>query len=96
MIAKLRGSSKSYSALGECSASGANIFCGVECDGGGVNIRVRPQGKLLVFFGATDEIRMTEGCDDESDSIQLKAGTDDKEFLLSPVAGAACPAYEKW
>ena len=98
MLAKLRGSSKTYTSLGECSASGSKIFCGVECDGGGVNIRTRPQGKLLVFFGDTDEIRMTGGCDeaDEGDSIQLKAGTDDKEFLLNPVAASACPAYEKW
>lgn len=98
MLAKLRGSSKTYSSLGECSASGSKIFCGVECDGGGVNIRTRPQGKLLVFFGDSDEIRMSESCDEaeEDDSIQLKAGSDDKEFLLNPVAGSACPAYEKW
>lgn len=97
LIAKLRGSSKSYTALGECSASGANVFCGVECDGGGVNIRSRPQGKLLVFFGRGDGIRLAEGCDpSEGDYVDLKPGIDDKEFLLSPVAGAACPAYEKW
>lgn len=99
MMAKLHGSSKTYTAIGECSASGSNIFCGVECDGGGVNIRSRPEGKLLVFFsGPNAEIRMTEGCDgaDESDYIELKPGSDDKEFLLNPVSGSACPAYEKW
>lgn len=98
MMTKLRGSSKTYTAMGECAASGSNIFCGVECDGGGVNIRSRPEGRLLVFFRQSDEIRMTEGCDgaDESDYVELKPGTDDREFLLNPVAAANCPAYEKW
>lgn len=99
MMAKLRGSSKTYTAMGECSASGANIFCGVECDGGGVNLRSRPQGRLLVFFAnENSEIRMTEGCDeaDEGNYIELKPGDDDKEFLLNPVNAGACPAYERW
>lgn len=95
LIAELRGSSRIYSAMGECSASGSNIFCGVECDGGGVNIRARQQGKLLVFFGDSDEIRLTDGCE-EGDSMQLQAGADDKEFLLNSVPAAACSPYEKW
>jgi hypothetical protein len=95
LIAKLRGSSRTYSTTGECSASGSNIFCGVECDGGGVNIRARQPNKLLVFFGDSDEIRMADGCD-EGDSLQLKAGADDKEFLLSAVPQDACPPYGAW
>lgn len=98
VIAKLRSSSKTYSAMGECSASGAKIFCGVECDGGGVNIRTRSQGKLLVYFGDTDFIRLAESCDavDEADGVELKSGSDDREFLLGPVSASACPPYEKW
>lgn len=99
LIAKLRDKTKPYSVIGECNASGANIRCGVECDGGGVNIRKRQEGKLLVYFGDYDEIRLAEGCGEEEDpdkTTDLKAGADDKEFLLNPVAAENCPAYEKW
>lgn len=98
MTAKLRGSSKTYKTTGECSAHGAEIFCGVECDGGGVNLRSRPKGRLLVFFRKSEEIRMTDGCDgmDDYDAFELKPGVDDREFLLDPTSAASCPAYEKW
>lgn len=97
LLAKLRGSSKTLTGVGECSASGVKIFCGIECDGGGINIRTRPAGKLLVYFGDTDSISLSESCDGgDENRVELKAGADDREFLLNPVAASACPAYEKW
>lgn len=95
LIAKRRGSSKTLTSLGECTASGERISCNVECDGGGVKVRHRPDNKLLVYFeNAESYIRLTEGCDEEEDTVELKPGSDDKEFLLTQTA--SCPAYDDW
>lgn len=94
-----RKASRPLSAAGECSpsADGKGIWCGVECDGGGVVIERRDGGKLLVDLEATGRIRMTEGCDgEEEDSVDLVPGKDDKTFLLAPLAAAQCPVYEDW
>lgn len=99
--ARLRGHSggKPLEASGECSPTedGKGIWCGVECDGGGVMISRRDGGKLLVDLQSTGRIRMTEGCDEsDEDGIDLEPGRDDRAFLLSPVEAAECPPYEKW
>lgn len=95
LLAKLRGSTKTLESGGECSANGARISCNVDCDGGGVRITPRPDGKLLVSFADADSyIRMSEGCDAEENAIDLKPGSDDKEFLLAKTE--ACPAYDDW
>ena len=86
-------------AFGECapSADGKRILCGVECYGGGVVIRRRDGGKLLIDLAATGRIRMTEGCDDgEEDGVELLPGKDDRTFLLNETAAGQCPAYEDW
>ena len=86
-------------ASGECapSADGKRIFCGVECDGGGIVIRQRDDGKLLVDLAATGRIRMTKGCDEEGeDGADLLPGKDDRTFLLGRSAAGQCPAYEDW
>lgn len=98
--ARLRGGGKPLVASGECSPhpDGRSIRCGVECDGGGVIIRQRAGGKVLVDLGATGGIRMTQGCDgdDEEGAVELLPGADDKEFLLSRQGDSACPHYEDW
>lgn len=96
---RLRGqsSSRPLTASGECSvsANGKRIFCGVECDGGGIVIRARDGDKLLVDLGAVGSIRMTEGCDaNEEDGVDLLPGKDDRTFLLG--RASECAAYENW
>lgn len=95
MPVKRRGSSETITAIGECGTNNGRIFCGVECDGGGVVVSLRAPDKLLLDLGAHGYIRMSAGCD-ESDAVDLEAGADDREFLLSRVADAECPAYEDW
>ncbi len=94
----LRRSGRQVTAGGECvpSQDGRNIYCGVECDGGGVLIRrTSAKDKLLVDLEATGRIRMSDGCDDEA-GIDLESGADDKKFLLSALPARACPPYEDW
>ena len=64
---------------------------GVDCDGGGVQLSHGADGKILLDLTEHGYIRMTDSCgEDEAGGFALEAGKDDKEFLLSPVAGKAC------
>lgn len=87
------------SAMGECrpTADGKAIFCGVDCDGGGVNVKRSGDGKILVDLEAVGRLRMTSDCGEDGDSaFELTSGTDDKRFLLSRRPDAECPAYDDW
>jgi hypothetical protein len=59
------------------------IWCGVDCDGGGVNVEARKEGaELLVRL---DRIRVSSECggaDDESNSFDITGGADDKLFVV--------------
>jgi hypothetical protein len=92
MLAKQRGGSATLTAMGECAPYGDRISCGVECDGGGVTVSRRPGDKILISL---DRIRMSAGCD-EGDAVDLEAGADDREFLLSRAPDSECPAYDDW
>lgn len=102
LLARLRDqkTARPLSAMGEC-APGRNdkaIFCGVECDGGGVVIRLRDRpDQLLVDLSASGRIRMTSDCgEDEENAVELEPGEDDRTFLLTKTAEADCPAYDDW
>lgn len=96
MSAKTRGSARTLKALGECGPNGGSIGCGVECDGGGVSVTRRPGDRILVSLGEGGRIRMTEGCSEEENAVDLEAGEDDREFLLDRLPERACPPYETW
>ncbi len=95
--AKLRGGARKQTAAGECSITPTGkIFCGVECDGGGVIVSQK-SGRLLVDLEAVGRLRMTLFCDGgEEDSVDLLPGEDDKAFLLEPIRMESCPAYDDW
>lgn len=95
LTAKRKGSARLLTARGECGPNGNSIGCGVECDGGGVSVTRRPGDKILVSLGKGGWIRMSEGCD-EGDAVDLEAGEDDREFLLSRLPDSACPPYGAW
>lgn len=79
---------------GGCWMDEGQMRCGVDCDGGGVVIKDRDDGKLLVDLEATGYVRMQSECSGggESESFALEPGLDDKQFLLSPVAAKVCKA----
>jgi hypothetical protein len=95
VLARLRGQGKQLTSIGECTLYGGKISCGVDCDGGGFVLTNRPPDKVLLGLSENGRLRMTDGCDEE-DSIDLEAGADDREFLLTRTDDASCPAYEDW
>jgi hypothetical protein len=94
LLVKRRGHAETASGGGECAPQGDKIFCGVECDGGGLNLEP-VNGGVRLSFGDMWGIRLSEGCDETDEgNAELTPGADDKTFLLTPIAD--CPAYEKW
>jgi hypothetical protein len=95
VLVRLRGEKDTMTSMGECTPNGSSIFCGVDCDGGGVEVTRRPPDKILVSLVEMGRLRMTNGCD-ESDSVDLEARKDDKEFLLTKTDDPSCPPCEDW
>lgn len=99
LLVSRRGDARRLAAAGDCRVSSdGRIFCGVECDGGGVYLHERAQGKVLVGFEDMWGIAVSEcGSEaEEGDGEPLLPGKDDREFLLSPVKAGACPHPDDW
>jgi hypothetical protein len=88
--------SKTLSVVGDCLPSNGIIHCSVECDGGGIQVKWRDKpNSILIDLAATGRIRL-DNCGGEENSVDLEPGADDRTFLLSRLAPAACPKYETW
>lgn len=92
--AKLKGKPEIAKTTGECGFShmppeeqkriaSKPIWCGIDCDGGGVTVESRKDGaELLVRL---ERIRVSSECgggDDESKSFDITGGDDDKVFII--------------
>ncbi|MCB1383269.1 MAG: hypothetical protein KDJ73_10155 [Notoacmeibacter sp.] len=95
-----RGAKKQAHGTGPCMERDGKAFCGIECDGGGVFLKPREDGALLVSFDDMWGIRLSESCDgdeeDEDAAVPLKPGRDDRSFRLERLPDGQCPAYEDW
>jgi hypothetical protein len=92
--AKRKGSADMASTGGECNSREGTIFCGVDCDGGGVFLKKGDAGVTL-SFGDMRGISMSSECGGgEEGGADLLPGQDDKEFKLTKIE--ACPGYESW
>jgi len=95
--ARVKGRPRLLRAAGECNAGATGIRCGVDCDGGGVDVSYSRSGdKLLISFSKlVPRLRMTESCgDDESaPTYELIPGLDDKSFQLARADAAACRVF---
>jgi hypothetical protein len=92
--AKLRGRAAILTTGGECGFShmppeeqkriaGKPIWCGVDCDGGGVRVEPRKDGAELRV--SLERIRVSSECgggDDDSKSFDITGGADDKVFMI--------------
>lgn len=79
--------------VGSCWADTAGIVrCGVDCDGGGLALRLDESGNLLADLEAMGYIRLEGGCDGAEDAeiFSLEPGLDDKLFLLHPTSAKVC------
>ncbi len=100
LLVQRRGAEKRLQAGGNCWLERDDrVFCGVECDGGGIFVRQRAEaGRILVSFDEMWGIALSE-CGEETgepEAVPLEPGRDDKSFLLARVDDAACPAYADW
>ncbi|SEQ53958.1 hypothetical protein SAMN05428969_3439 [Devosia sp. YR412] len=79
-------------AVGPCMADGNEMWCGVECDGGGVYVSTRSGGNVLVDLERRGSIWMSTSCGDENfdEGFSLDSGRDDKQFLLSQLLPQFC------
>ena len=95
LAAKTKEHDRTLYASGDC-ASAEGIGCGVECDGGGIEIEpiAGDKDSILMRFSESGYIRMTLGCGDEENSVELKPGEDDKVFKLAKAPAAICTALE--
>jgi len=103
--AKLKGKAKVATTAGECGYaymppeeqkkfSGRPLWCGVDCDGGGVNVEPRKGGdELLVRLERIAVSSECGGADDENSSFDITGGADDKVFLLPKASMNAYRAF---
>ena len=92
LAAKTKEHDRTLYASGDC-ASAEGIGCGVECDGGGIEIEPMA-GKDDTILVRLERIRMTLGCGEGADEIELEGGEDDKVFKLTESPVAICTSME--
>ena len=93
---KRKGERHFASGLGECSINDGGIFCGIDCDGGGIFLKKGAEAASVnLDFGDMWGISMSSECGGgEASDTDLVPGEDDKSFKLTRIA--ECPAYEDW
>jgi hypothetical protein len=102
--AKLRTRAKTHYASGQCETNvGADYpagnLCYVDCDGGGVSVQEAAHGESIYVYLKTpvNGIVMGSACDEGTagNGLWLRAGTDDKVFVLNRAPEAVCQPTEK-
>lgn len=91
LAAKVRDRHETLYASGDCASEEA-IGCGVDCDGGGIEIEPIAGGDGAVLV-RLERIRMTHGCSD-GEAIDLEGGVDDKVFKLSKAPRSRCDSMQ--
>lgn len=89
LAATVKGQGRTLYASGDCASAEA-IGCGVDCDGGGIEIEP-VAGRADTLLLRLERIRMTLGCG-EGEDVELEAGADDKVFLLTEAPRELCEA----
>lgn len=83
-------------AVGPCMADGNDIWCGVECDGGGVYVSTGSSDSVIVDLERRGAIWMSTSCGEENfdEGFSLEAGLDDKQFRLDELLPQFCMPAE--
>jgi hypothetical protein len=92
LAAKTKEHDRTLYASGDC-ASAEGIGCGVECDGGGIEIEPMA-GKDDTILVRLEPIRMTQGCG-EGEEVELEGGEDDKVFKHIKAPRPLCDSMQK-
>ena len=97
LLAKRRGDDRELKTSGTCSKnSEGRIFCGVECDGGGLYFEPRSAQSIVLEFGDSDGILMSASCSEDENTEVLRPGKDDKSFRLDRLPSTHCAARADW
>jgi hypothetical protein len=91
LAAKVKDRNQTLYASGDCT-SGEGIGCGVDCDGGGIELEPIA-GKPDELLVRLERIRMTLGCG-EGQEVELEGGTDDRLFKLTKAPRPLCEAMK--
>jgi hypothetical protein len=84
---RLRGKDEPLRTSGICNEKASGLYCGVECDGGGVDVIPRARDAMMYL----DRIRVAAcGEDTLTGGQELTGGKDDRVFRLDRVDEAAC------
>lgn len=92
---RFRRSSETFEESGVCSRKNGVLRCGIECDGGGFELKARKDGRLLLKTGSYGfrVVRRGEGCGGDDASVHhVTRKTDDRVFLLSRQSDLSCLA----
>ena len=88
MGVKFRGRKTQFESGGYCGG-GAGLSCGVECDGGHIDVSIRDRNSVLVKIPAG--ARLWQPGDQEDDpNSRKKFGADDKVFRVERTSLADC------
>ena len=82
-----RGTGKRFEATGMCNLSGAGLGCGVDCDGGSIDVSMRDGRTILVKI--PDGARLM-AASEEASTRRGKFGEDDKVFRLERTKTTDC------
>lgn len=88
---RFRGVDKDFDVSGGCSQSDDGkkaLGCGVECDGGHLDVRVKSKDAILIDI--PDQVRLYDPDESESRPEGARFGTDDKVFRLDRAALKDC------
>jgi hypothetical protein len=79
---------------GGCWLSDGAVRCGVDCDGGGLELSLNADGSVLADLEAYGYIRIDSECGggEGAESFPLEPGLDDKQFLLHVADAKQCKA----
>jgi hypothetical protein len=94
LVARLRDSEQTLTAIGECAPWEDKTSCGVDDDGGGFSFTIAGKDAVRLDFGEHPRLRMTASGSGQDGIFTPDAA--DREFVLSKIDGGECPAYEDW
>jgi hypothetical protein len=94
-----RKSGTHFESAGECGAihgdggapgSGNVAHCGVDCDGGSINVAIKDEKSVLVSIPAGARLWRAGSNGDDSGNARRRFGADDKVFRLDKAALTQC------
>jgi len=75
---------------GDAPGSGKAAHCGVDCDGGSIDVAIKDEKSVLVSIPAGARLWRAGSNGDDSGNARRKFGADDKVFRLDKVALTQC------